>query len=257
MRQWFGEEWRYFLVAMTLLTRLPTPRLKHFEEGWLPRSTAYYPLIGLIVGLIAAGAYSLATLVWPAPVAAFFAIMAATWVTGGLHEDGWADVFDALGAGGDREHMLAVMKDSRIGATGALALILLVGGKLIALAGLPMEDAPRVLVVVHALSRWAILPLLWRLRHARPTGGLAGPLAGRVTLGRVTAGTVLAALIAASFLGWRALLPSFIAVGLVTSAGFYFHVRLGGITGDCLGATHQLVELLALLVLAADWSVLR
>ncbi|HXO19847.1 MAG TPA: adenosylcobinamide-GDP ribazoletransferase, partial [Thermoanaerobaculia bacterium] len=174
-------------------------------------------------------------------------------VTGGLHEDGWTDLFDALAASRDRERMLAVMRDSRIGASGALALVLLVVGRVAALAALPAAQAPAALLAVHALSRWTTLPLAWRLPYARPAGGLGRPLAGRVSGRRVAAGTALAVLIAALALGSSAI-PALAAVAAVAvAAGLFFRARLGGITGDCLGATIQLAELTILLVLAARW----
>jgi adenosylcobinamide-GDP ribazoletransferase len=238
---------------MAFLTRLPTPTLAGFEEIWLADALLYFPPVGVIVGLIAAAAYRLASLVWPSPVAALAAVAAAATVTGGLHEDGWADLFDALAASRDRERMLAVMKDSRIGASGALALVLLVAGRVAVLAALPAAEVPAALIAAHALSRWTTLPLAWRLPYVRPAGGLGKPLAGRVTGRRVAAGTALAALIAAITLGWSAL-PALTAAAVVAFAsGLFFRARLGGVTGDCLGAAIQLAELAILLALAARW----
>jgi adenosylcobinamide-GDP ribazoletransferase len=172
-------------------------------------------------------------------------------VTGGLHEDGWADVFDGFAASRQRERILEVMKDSRIGSSGALALGLLVLGKLTALAALPPTVVPTALVAAHTLSRWSSLPLLRGLAHARPEGGMARPLAGHVTGYRLAAGTAAALLITA--VGLRgATLPAVAGAAAVTfAARLFFRRRLGGITGDCLGATNQLVELIVLLALAA------
>jgi adenosylcobinamide-GDP ribazoletransferase len=254
MSGWLAQEWRLFWTAVTLLTRLPAPRSIGFEEGWLPRSVSYFPVVGLIVGLGAAAAYCLAWLLWPGALAALLALAAAAWLTGGLHEDGWADLFDGLAASRERERMLTVMKDSRIGALGALALILLIGGKLAALISLPPAQAPAALVAAHVLSRWSSLPLLWSLPYARPEGGMALALAGTATLGRVAAGTGAAAIVAL-LLGWRALPVAVVAVIATLASGLFFRARLGGVTGDCLGATNQLVELAVLLTLAARWHL--
>jgi adenosylcobinamide-GDP ribazoletransferase len=249
-----GREWHLFWTAVTLLTRLPAPRSIGFEEQWLPRSSSYFPLIGLIVGLVAAAVYLLAALIWPGALPALLALSAAAWLTGGLHEDGWADLFDALAAGRDRERMLAVMKDSRIGALGALALILLMGAKLAALVSLPPARVPAALLAAHVLSRWSSLPLLFGLPYARPEGGMGHALAGEVSAGRLAAGTG-AALIVTLVLGWQALPVAVVAVAVTLASGFFFRARLGGITGDCLGAANQLVELAVLLTLAARCPV--
>ncbi|HEX7183782.1 MAG TPA: adenosylcobinamide-GDP ribazoletransferase [Thermoanaerobaculia bacterium] len=245
------QEGRLFWTALTLLTRLPAPHLAEFQEEWLARSAAYFPLVGLIVGLLAAAVYFLADLLWSSPVPAILALAAVAWVTGGLHEDGWADVFDGFAASRDRERILAVMKDSRIGSSGAFALILLVFGKLAALATLPLTRALAALVAAHILSRWSSLPLMWGMPYARPEGGMALPLVGRVSGGRLAAGTVVAGLITVPILRWAAIPALIAALVAVIAPGLVFRRRLGGITGDCLGTANQLVELSVLLALAA------
>ncbi|HKI04727.1 MAG TPA: adenosylcobinamide-GDP ribazoletransferase [Thermoanaerobaculia bacterium] len=251
---WILQEVRLFWTALTLLTRLPAPRLHGFQEDWLARSAVWFPIVGLIVGGLAAGVHQLAALLWPEPVPAVLALAAAAWVTGGLHEDGWTDVFDGLAAsrsGRDPKRMLEAMKDSRIGSTGGLALVLLLLGKLGAITLLPAPRTAAALIAAHVLSRWSHLPLLWRLPYARPEGGMARALAGGVSGTRLTAGTIVTILIAAALLRWTALPPLIFAAAATLAAGLFFRRRLGGITGDCLGATNQLVELGVLLALSA------
>jgi len=245
------QEVRLFWTAVTLLTRLPAPHLKGFQEDWLARSAPYFPVVGLIVGLLAAAVHRLAAFLWPEPVPAVLTLAATAWLTGGLHEDGWADLFDGLAA--PRERMLEAMKDSRIGSTGALALVLLLLGKL---GGIVLLPAPRVtaaLVAAHVLSRWSSLPLLWKLPYARPEGGMAHALAGGVSGARLLSGTLVAVLLVAGALRWTSLPALTVTVIATLAAGLFFRRRLGGITGDCLGATNQLVELGVLLALAARW----
>ena len=245
------QEVRLFWTALTLLTRLPAPALAGFQPDWLGRSVAWFPFVGLIVGLLAAGTYVLAAFFWPDPVPAVIALAVAALATGGFHEDGWADVFDALGAGGSRERMLEIMKDSRIGSTGALALLLLIAAKLAALAALPTSEVPAALIAAHILSRWTSLPLLRWLPAARSEGGLATSLIGHVTEGRFLSGTLIALLLAVAALRQDALSPILVTVLTTALAGLFFRKRLGGVTGDCLGATQQLAELAILLTLAA------
>jgi adenosylcobinamide-GDP ribazoletransferase len=210
----------------------------------------------LIVGLVAGAVYLLAAQIWPGPVASVLAVIAAAWVSGGLHEEGWSDLFDALAASRQRERMLEVMKDSHIGAIGALALIFLVTVKLAALTALPAARVLAALVSAHVLSRWSHLPLLRLLPYARTGGGLAGAMAGRVSTARLAFGSLLACSISGLVLG-RLALPVLIAAAAASAAsGWLFRVRLGGVTGDCLGAANQLVELCTLLILAARWPSL-
>jgi adenosylcobinamide-GDP ribazoletransferase len=244
-------EVRYFWTAVMLLTRLSAPRLKGFQNDWLARSAVYFPIVGAIVGLLAAAVHWGAGFLWPRPVPAVLAVAAAALVTGGLHEDGWADVFDALAASRDPKRMLEVMKDSRIGAAGALALVLLLLGKLGAIVNVTPGRAVDAFVAAHVLSRWSHLPLLWKLPYARPEGGLAGPLAGSVSGARVATGTLFTILIVAAALRWDAVPALIVTVITTLGAGFFFRRRLGGITGDCLGATNQLVEIGVFLTLAA------
>jgi len=244
-------EVRYFWTAVMLLTRLPAPRLKGFQDAWLARSAVYFPVIGAMVGLLAAAVHWGAGFLWSEPVPAVLAVAAAALVTGGLHEDGWADVFDALAASRDPKRMLEVMKDSRIGAAGALALVLLLLGKLGAIVNVPPGRIAFAFLTSHVLSRWSHLPLLWKLPYARPEGGLAGPLAGSVSGARVAIGTLFTLLIVAAALRWDAVPALIVAVVATLGAGLFFRRRLGGITGDCLGAANQLVELGIFLTLAA------
>lgn len=251
MRSWLLQQGRLFWTAWTLLTRLPAPHLAGFQELWLARSVPYFPIVGLLVGLLAAAVYRLASLLWSGPLPAVLALATAAWVTGGLHEDGWADVFDGFAASREPERILEVFKDSRIGAAGALALAFLVLGKLAGLLALPPSEVPVSLMAAHVLSRWSSLPLLWRLTYARPEGGTAGPLAGRVTRSLLMAGTAASLLIVAVVLRAAALPALAAAAASAVAAGLFFHRRLGGITGDCLGAANQLVELSVFLTLAA------
>jgi adenosylcobinamide-GDP ribazoletransferase len=251
MRSWLAREVRLPIVAFSFLTRLPVPSLKGFQEEWLALSAPWFPVVGSIVGLLAAAAWWLGTRLWTGPVPILLAVATAAWVTGGLHEDGWADVFDGFAASRDRPRILEVMKDSRIGALGALALLLLLLIKVAALASLPAARVPAALVVAHVLSRWSSVSLMWGLPYARPEGGLGRSLVGKVPGGRLAAGTLLALLIAAVALRRAAVPATATTLVAVLLAALVFRRRLGGITGDCLGAANQLVEVGVFLALAA------
>lgn len=250
--RWGGEQLRIFFTALTFLTRLPSPRWVGFQPDWLARSTVYFPWVGAIVGLAAGGTYWVASRIWPHPVAAVLALTTGVWITGAFHEDGLADLFDGVGGGRDRERILEIMADSRIGSYGATALILVIAAKLVALSLLTPAVVPGTLVAAHVLARWSSLPLIWWYPYVRRTAGTGKPFAAGVGPLQLVLGSLAALGISVAALGWRAV-PSLAAAGLVTFlTGQDFRRRLGGITGDCLGAANQLVELAIYLILAAQ-----
>ena len=231
-------------AALTFLTRLPLSRTGEDASGTvdMARGTIYFPLVGALVGAWGGVVYWLASAIWPASVAVVLSIAATVAVTGALHEDGLADAVDGFGGGWDRERILAIMRDSRIGAYGALAVVLVVLAKVAALSALPRLDVVRALIAAHTLARWSSLPLFWRLPYAREAGGTAAPFIGAVTIPRLLVGTALALAVVVPVLGMHALWPAAAALGLTLASGWYYARRIGGITGDCLGATNQLVE---------------
>lgn len=242
-------------AAVTFLTRIPWPfpATDPPTPDDLARSTLYFPLVGVLVGAVGAALNWLGTLIWPAPVAIVIALAGMILLTGALHEDGLADAADGLGGGWSRDQTLAIMKDSRIGSYGAVAIVLSIAIKVATLSTLAPIDVARALIAGHTLGRWTSLPLLRRSPYVRESRGAGAPYAGAVTVPRLTVATLLTVAVVAALLGWRAL-PVLAAVIVVTVlAGWYFRRRLGGITGDCLGATNQCAELATYLVLAAQF----
>jgi adenosylcobinamide-GDP ribazoletransferase len=168
-------------------------------------------------------------------------------VTGALHEDGLADAADGFGGGATPERIIEIMRDSRIGSYGAVALILVIITKLAALASLSRTDTALALIAGHTLARWSSVPLLWRYAYLGAKGAAFG---GTVTTLRAAIATVIAVAICAAALQRRAIIVMAVAVIVTAAAGIYFKRRLGGVTGDCLGAANQLVELAVYLAIA-------
>ena len=257
------DELRVFLTAVMFLTRIPCPRWVGYDPAWLARSTAYFPVVGVLVGLVGGAALWVGMRAWPAFVAAALSTAATVWVTGAFHEDALADSCDGFGGGWRREQVLAIMKDSRIGSYGAVGLGLVLVtkiGALAAIAGANVGTALRALVVAHTLGRWSSLPLIWALPYVREEdagGAKSRPFAASVTGRRLAAGTATAAAITALLLaplGPAAVVAALALAALVTALGArYFRRRIGGMTGDCLGAANQLVELATYLLLASSW----
>jgi adenosylcobinamide-GDP ribazoletransferase len=250
------HEVRLLLTAVSFLTRIPSPSWVRSTTEDLKGSTLYFPLVGLGVGLAAGAVYAGAALVWPPWLAVTLAMAGSVWLTGAFHEDALADSLDGFGGGWDREQVLAIMKDSRIGAYGTLGLVFAVLVKFAALvtvaAGGPLA-VMRALIAGHILSRWSSLPLIWQYRYVRAEArdARSKPFAASVTGRRLAVGSGLTAILVGLTLGGRA--PVALAAALVVTllAGRYFHRRLGGITGDCLGAANQCVELAVYLMLTA------
>jgi len=239
-----------FLTAAQFLTRVPLPAPTDWDETRLARAARYFPAIGLCIGAMAAGVWAAAAALGLPPLAAAgLAITAQVLITGGLHEDGLADTADGLGGTPDRARALEIMRDSRIGSHGALALILSILLRVTALASLSPLAGALALIVAAALGRAGILGVLATLDYARPDGLAKGvQQIGRLEWGLGVATALAAALICGAYVA--------IPVACLAWAWMRWRlsVRLGGYTGDGLGATVQVVEITCLLTLAALWG---
>ena len=247
------RELEYFFGAVRFFTRLPVPGWVGHSAEALNHSARYFTLVGLIVGLIGALVFALTSFFFPKTLAVLLAMAATILITGAFHEDGWADMVDGFGGGWTRERTLEIMKDSRIGSYGAIALVLLLLAKFMALVELDMLLIAPALIAGHALSRLCATSVMHFLDYARDEGK-AKPLATRISLGELAvAGTF--GLIALVLLP-----PLSVITGVLLAAAATawltrkFHRRLGGYTGDCLGATQQLAEVAFYLGLLCRFS---
>lgn len=240
-----------FAVATAALTRLPVGGAVA-EPGAVAAAGWAFPLVGAGVGAVCALAYFTAGLCGLAdPIAALIALGVGLAITGAFHEDGLADTVDGFGGGRDREAKLAIMRDSRHGTFGILALLLSFGLRATALAAIgdPIHVG-LALVAAHAASRGAMPPLMRLLAPARPDG--LGPAAGQPTLAvaltSTTIGAVLVVALLGPFTGVAALLVTVAALAL---AAMLARQQIGGYTGDVLGFFQQIGEIVMLLVAAA------
>lgn len=256
------HELRLAALALQFLTRLPVPRSVGFEPAWLNACTRHFPLVGGLVGAMGAVVLLAALQLWPPPVAALLAVAATVFLTGALHEDGLADTFDALGGAVSREAALAIMKDSRIGSFGALALLLVTVLRVAALAVLAQHDARAAacaLVAAHVAARAVPVALMVALPYAGKLGqAKAGPLGVGLPRHALAGALAWVALMAGGLhvlgAGGSRLLLAGLAAGLVSLAmGWWLRRRLRGYTGDTLGATEQLAEAAVLLAWSAAW----
>ncbi len=243
-----GNEAAIFLLALQFLTRLPVPTARLFTEARLAAAPRYFPLIGALIGAVAAAIFWGAAQLFPPLIAAILSTAATLLLTGAFHEDGLADTFDGIGGGMTRERSLEIMKDSRIGTYGAAALIMALGLKVTALASLPLTIILAALIAGHTLSRASAVFTIATSRYVR-FEGKAKPVASGLSFpglsfALVTASAVIAALYFLA--GWLPLLlgASFagLAIGHVAMR-LFFEPKLGGYTGDALGAVQQASEI--------------
>jgi adenosylcobinamide-GDP ribazoletransferase len=251
-----SHQLRLLCVATQFLTRLPTPRLREFDPSWLSQSTRYFPLVGVLVGLANVLVWWIASRRLPASVSIGLMMAASMLLTGAFHEDGFADACDGLGGGGSsKERVLAIMKDSRIGAFGAIGLFLMLGLKWTTLIALPSAAFAQCVVASHMLSRWCAIGLIAFLPYVRADADAkAKDFAGRLSgVDWILSGVIgflglapLAWLYGRSGapLDWAALSAgACAAAAAAVVGGLYVRRRIGGYTGDCLGAVQQLAEL--------------
>lgn len=250
---------RLVLVALQFLTRLPV-RLGRFEPAWLNDCVRHFPLVGALVGAVGAAVLVGAAQLWPAWIAAVLALGAMVALTGGFHEDGLADTFDALGGVVPRDKTLAIMKDSRIGSYGALALglsLLLRAALLAVLATRPAWGAVAALLACHAFARAAAVGVMVSLPYggdadhakAKPLALAVAPRNFAIALG--WCGLLAAALAAGGVAPVRLALATVAAAATALLMRRWLKRRLGGYTGDGLGATEQLAEIAVLLAFTA------
>jgi adenosylcobinamide-GDP ribazoletransferase len=242
------QEAEYFFAAVRFFTRLPVPAWVGHSAEQLNHAARYFALVGLLVGAIGAAATELAALLLPASVAILLGMAATLLATGAFHEDGLSDACDGFGGGWEKAQVLAIMKDSRVGSYGAIAVALALLLKFNALYEIDSEfEAPMLalaLIAGHGASRLASTALIYALDYVRDDAGAKSkPLAERMGAGE---------LLYASLLGLAPCLllpPEEVLVALALTVltallcARYFRRRIGGYTGDCLGATQQLAEL--------------
>lgn len=235
------RELEYFFAALRFFTRLPTPAWVGHSDETLACAIRYFPAVGLIVGAIAALVFGLSSLFWPKTLAVLAAMSSALYLTGALHEDGWSDMVDGFGGGWEKEQILSIMRDSRIGSFGAVALIVLLLARFCALIELDFALIPAALLAGHTFSRFCATTLLHGLDYVRETGK-AKALTSRIGRGELLF-AALPALLALCLLPPRAaLLACLVAACATWCLARMFKRRIGGYTGDCLGAVQQLAE---------------
>jgi adenosylcobinamide-GDP ribazoletransferase len=243
---------RQLAVAVAFLTRVPMPSRLVFDAKDVGRSARWFPLIGLMIGGILVAALQLFSLVFPPLATAFLIAAVDALLTGALHLDGLADSMDGFGGGRTREDVLRIMRDHAIGTYGAVALVLVVGIKAATLAALiERHSAASWVAFMPMLGRWPVVLLSATQPYARrsdqegaPPGGAVSDFVGRVELVVASATALPIAFLLAQ---WRGVAAAFLVLAVSWLWGWYCRLRIGGITGDTLGASVEISEALVLL----------
>lgn len=241
------------LAAITFLTRLPVGR-RQADSADIGRALAWFPLVGALVGLVGAGTYGVLYPWLPSLLSAVVAVTLGVVLTGALHEDGLADTFDGLGTGASGAEALTIMRDSRIGTYGVSALVISLLGRIVAVASLTPAGAVAGLVGAHTLGRLAAVVSMSVTPPAR-NDGLGRSWMSVGTRGEVWSAVASGAVLALLAVGWLAVVSLGIVALVVLAIRAITIRRIGGVTGDVLGACEQTVEILVLMLVAgAAWS---
>jgi adenosylcobinamide-GDP ribazoletransferase len=247
------DELRLAFTALQAFTRVPVPAWVGWSPAQAQACVRYLPVVGALVGAVAALVHALALHWWPAPVAVLLAMAATLLVTGAFHEDGLADSADGLGGGGaDRAKVLAIMQDPRVGSFGVVALVLALALKFQLLAALPAERFAVVSIAAHMASRCSALWVMVRLPYLREDGpSKSRSMAARLSVAAWTfaALTTVPALAALGLGMALAVLVTAVAAGGVAVG--LLRRGLGGWVGDTLGAAQQCTELAILMACVA------
>lgn len=235
-----------FLAAFRFLTGIPLPWWREANRQEFSRSLAYYPIVGLVIGLLLAVLYYVFSPFLPRLAEAFVLVLGMVLISGGMHLDGLADTVDGIGASHkDHDKWRNVMHDSGIGAFGVIALILDILAKVVLLAVIKEDYIVPALVILSTAGRWTMLYSVYSYPYARDAGA-GSELKEGTPLTALVAGTIFTIAIALIF-GWLAGLMCFLAVWLANVAmARYARKKFGGLTGDIYGAINELAEVAVL-----------
>lgn len=242
--------------AFLFYSRIPVGRIEYSDEN-LIKAFRYFPLVGIVVGGLSASVYLLSMFILPPTVSILIALIVGVLTTGGLHEDGFSDFFDAFGGGHTKQRILEIMKDSTIGVYGVMSLILLFLMKFALLYSLPLYIIPSLLIASGSSARFMSIAMSRISQYARNEGEKSKSMHLKIGIDNFT--TFVAALFAFLPLLLLPLWISLIALGLyvitLLSMRHYIEKRIGGYTGDVLGALEQLCEVIIFAVASVYFTL--
>jgi adenosylcobinamide-GDP ribazoletransferase len=249
------KQYHLFLTALMFYTHVPVPKDTVYSPELLNKSTRYFTLIGWIVGGFGALVFVAAQNILPHSLAILASMVATILLTGCFHEDGFADCCDAFGGGWDKEKILEIMKDSRIGTYGTVGLFMILATKFLALQAIPAHSLPVIIIVAHAISRLGAVNMIYFSTYTRDNNSKSKPIGQRILFKDYAIATIIGL---ASFLllpGYIFLIYIPIAIIIILFLKYYFEKWIGGFTGDCLGATQQICEIAFYIVVIITYKL--
>ena len=248
------KEIQIFFAALMFYTRISGPRWISNSEEYLNKSVKYLPLTGWLIGGFSALVFYVCIYILPTSVSIVLSMIASILLTGAFHEDGLADSCDAFGGGYTKDKKLEIMKDSRIGTYGTIGLIMTLGFKFILLSEIYVYIVPFTIIAAHSLSRFAAITIMNTHEYARKEEeSKVIPFIKKMTISElITAGIfgILPLALFQNYLYLLLIIPVFVTRWLL---GVYFNKQIGGYTGDCLGATQQICEIVFYLSFLILW----
>lgn len=254
------NQFNIFRTALMFYTRIPVGNINNYESSMLSKSTRYFPIIGLIVGALTAGVYWLLSLILPNAIALLLSMAFSVYLTGAFHEDGFADFCDGFGGGYTKEKVLTIMKDSRIGTYGTVGLAFVLATKFIALNEISPIIIMATLIAGHTLSRLIPVILLYTSSYVREDAtSKSKPIGHKDSVGAFIF-SILTGLIPFIWLSVNTIIIFTVAITIVTIIfRRYITKKIGGYTGDVLGALQQISEVVFYLVIVSltytQWSL--
>lgn len=238
-----------FLAALQFLTIIPVPWRCEAREDELGRSAGYFPLVGLIIGLILAGLVWLFGLILPTAVANALLLVATVVISGAMHLDGLADTCDGIAGHRTVEERWQVMRDSRAGAFGIVGVVLVLLVKYVSFNNIPETSLMMTLILMSVLGRWTMTYAIFVYPYARPSG-LGKAFKQGTTWPRFTMATLIAVAVVAILTQLVGLAIIFVIWVITTIMAAYFKSKFSGLTGDNYGAINEISEVSVLILIA-------
>lgn len=244
---WLLLQLRLFFIALQFFTRIPIPAWVGFEMQWLQHSVRYFTAVGLLLGVILALCFALLSAILSPVPALLLSTAASLLLTGAFHEDGFADMCDGFGGGNSKQRVLEIMVDSRVGAFGAIGICVLLLCRLSLQAQFLPLQMMGALLLAHPVSRLASCSLIWRMAYVKGEGK-AKPLSSQMSHAEFACACLFVLLpwmalgVAGVFSWWQLAMALLLVLLATLEMARRLYRKIGGYTGDCLGATQQVTE---------------
>lgn len=240
-----------FILIIQFLTRIPININIDFKEGDLPKGIIYFPIVGLIIGIFNVLIYFIASKIAGGLFPLIASITANIIITGGLHVDGLADTCDGIYSSRKKDKMLEIMRDSRVGTNGVIAIFLDLALRITLLANLNGSYILKAIVISPVMGRIMLALLAFKSNYARNDSGLGNLFIGKITLYRILTSSIISFIIITIFMGFKSIIVIGAIIILSVLYKRYMNSKIGGMTGDTLGSGNEIAEIISILIIVA------